>query len=99
MLDCVAELLVDRARKGVDFTGLGMEGDFVLDDLLVHVFVEFAVVHEHVLHLFDLLHDEGVLFYERLHCDPSSNELFINGYKVIEFFVVDKFFKFLYFVL
>ena len=63
----------------------------MFSDFLVDVVVEFAVVDKDVFHFFDFFYDESVLFDEGLHGNSSTYEQFIDGYEIVQIFVVDKF--------
>jgi hypothetical protein len=79
----------------LEFVGFGVKGHLVFSDFFVDGFVEFAVVHKDIFHFLDLFDDKGVFFDERLHGDTSTDKLLINGYEIVEIFVVNEFLELL----
>jgi hypothetical protein len=65
----------------------------MLYNFRIDILVKFAVVSEDSFYFFYLIEYESILFDERADGKPSSCELIVNGYEIIEFLVVDSILK------
>lgn len=74
----VLDLAVDRVCETVEPALLAMKIELVLDDLVVDLLVEFAVVKENSIHLLELLNNEVALVNHRFYRDASTYEILID---------------------
>lgn len=95
----ILDLAVDRVGETVESTLLTMEIEFMLDDLVVNLFVEFAVVKEDSIHLLELLYNEVTLVNHRFYRDAATYEILIDSNEFSKLLVIHHFFEASYLIL
>lgn len=70
-----------------------MQVEFVLYDLAIDFFIEFAIIKEDCVHFLEFFDDEVALLDHRLDSDTSTNKILIDSDKLSQLFIINHIFE------
>lgn len=70
----------------------------MLDDFIIHFFIQLAIIQENSIHLFQFLDNEVTLCDHGFDCDTPTYKHLINSNKLGKFFIIDHLFESLDFI-